>query len=100
MTSKKRKTTELKKMDAEENLSIDKEYVEIGYISFRFPITRDEAEMVVNKPKGIVARKLRKFMSSILETGAKKLLESKKGEDVVECSLAKTEEKEQENKDE
>lgn len=64
-----------------------KEVIEVGYISFRFPITRDEAEAIVNKPKSQVARKLKTYVRKILEAGAKKMLESKPEEDVKECNI-------------
>lgn len=64
-----------------------KEVIEVGYISFRFPITRDEAESIVNKPKSQVARKLKTYMRKVLEAGAKKMLESKPEEEVKSCKV-------------
>lgn len=64
-----------------------KEIIEVGYISFRFPITRNEAEAIVNKPKSQVARKLKTYMRKVLEAGAKKMLESKPEEEVKNCKV-------------
>lgn len=73
--------------EQKENLEIEKEVIEVGYISFRFPITRDEADAIVNKPKSQVARKLKTYMRKVLEAGAKKMLETKPEEDVKECNI-------------
>ena len=70
-----------------EEEKIEHEKIEIGRISFAFPITRDEADAVVNHPKGVVARKLRKYMCSILKAGAKQMLESKPDENVNNCKI-------------
>lgn len=64
-----------------------KEVIEVGYISFRFPITRDEAEAIVNKPKSQVARKLKTYMRKVLEAGAKKMLETKPDKEVKNCKV-------------
>lgn len=64
-----------------------KEIIEVGYISFRFPITRDEAEAIVNKPKSQVARKLKTYMRKVLEAGAKKMLETNPEEEVNNCKV-------------
>lgn len=69
------------------NDNIEHKTIEVGRISFGFTITRDEADAVINKPKGTVARKLRKYMISILKTGCKKMLETKPDENVNNCKL-------------
>lgn len=69
------------------NNNIEHKTIEVGRINFGFTITRDEADAVINKPKGTVARKLRKYMISILKTGCKKMLETKPDEDVKNCKL-------------
>lgn len=74
-------------MSEEEKQEIKEEQVEIGRISFTFTITRDEADAVINKPKGVIARKLRKYMISILKAGCKKMLESKPEEEVKNCKV-------------
>ena len=63
------------------------EKIEIGRINFAFSITRDEAKEVINNPKGVISRKLRKYMISILRTGCKKMLETKPDEIVNNCEL-------------
>lgn len=82
MTKKKETKVEQKELGEE------KESMEVGRISFAFPITRDEADAVINRPKSLVARKLKKFMVSILKAGAKKMLESKTDENVTNCKLS------------
>lgn len=68
-------------------LGEEKQSMEVGRISFAFNITRDEAEAVVHRSKSLVARKLRKYMLSILKAGAEKMLASKKDEEVKNCKL-------------
>lgn len=70
-----------------DELEIKEEKIEVAKINFGFAITRDEADAVINKPKGTVARKLRKYMISILKAGCKKMLESKPDEDVKNCEV-------------
>lgn len=74
-------------MSEEKQNNIEEKQIEIGRISFGFTITRDEADAVINKPKGTIARKLRKYMISILKAGCKKMLESKPEENVTECNV-------------
>lgn len=74
-------------MSEEEKQIEEGTQMEIGRISFAFTITRDEADAVINKPKGIVARKLRKYMISVLKAGCKKMLESKPDEEVKNCKV-------------
>lgn len=61
--------------------------MEIGRVSFAFNLTRDEADKIINHPKHPVAKKLRRYMKSILEAAAKKMLESKPEEIVKDCKL-------------
>lgn len=68
-------------------LGEEKQSMEIGRISFAFNITRDEAKAVLDKPKSLVARKLKKFMIAILKAGAEKMLASKEDEEVKNCKL-------------
>lgn len=74
-------------MSEEKQDNIEEKQIEIGRINFGFTITRDEADAVINKPKGTIARKLRKYMISILKAGCKKMLESKPEENVTECNV-------------
>lgn len=73
--------------EQEQDLIIEKEVIEVGYISFKFPITRDEANAIVNKPKSQVARKLKTYIRRVLEAGAKKMLETTPEENVSKCNI-------------
>lgn len=70
-----------------DELEIKEKTIEVGRISFGFTITRDEADAVINKPKGTIARKLRKYMISILKAGCKKMLETNPEENVNNCEV-------------
>lgn len=71
----------------EEDLQIKEEKIEVGFIHFKFPITRDEANAVINQKGSIVARKMKKYVNSLLEAGCKKFLESNPDEDVKNCKI-------------
>lgn len=71
----------------EKDMKVKKEQMEIGTISFKFSLTRQEADEVINNPKGSISRKLRKYMIGILKAGSKKFLETKANEDVKNCKL-------------
>ena len=71
----------------EEDLQIKEEKIEVGFIHFKFPITRDEANAVINQKRSIVARKMKKYVNSLLEAGCKKFLESNPDEDVKNCKI-------------
>lgn len=71
----------------EEDLQIKEEKIEVGFIHFKFPITRDEANAVINQKRSIVARKMKKYINSLLEAGCKKFLESNPDEDVKNCKI-------------
>lgn len=70
-----------------DELEMKEESIEIARINFSFAITRDEANAVMNKPKGSIARKLRKYMISILKAGCKKMLETDPEENVNNCEV-------------
>lgn len=76
-------------MDEKENkeLEIEKTEIEIGSVNFTFTITRDEAEMVIKKPRSQVARNLKKYMVSILTTACQKFIDTPKEETVKNCKL-------------
>ena len=80
-------TKKIQEETKEKELGEEKESLEVGRLSFAFPITRDEADAVINKPKSLVARKLKKYMYSILKAGAKKMLETSTDEEVKNCKL-------------
>ena len=71
----------------EEDLQIKEEKIEVGFIHFKFPITRDEANAVINQKGSIVARKMKKYVNSLLQAGCKKFLESSPNEDVKNCKI-------------
>ena len=71
----------------EEDLQIKEEKIEVGFIHFKFPITRDEANAVINQKGSIIARKMKKYVNSLLQAGCKKFLESNPDEDVKNCKI-------------
>ena len=71
----------------EEDLQIKEEKIEVGFIHFKFPVTRDEADAVINKKGSIVARKLKRYVNSLLCAGCKKFLESNPDKDVKNCKI-------------
>ena len=82
-----RKTKKTKVEDVQKELGEEKESLEVGYISFGFGITRDEADKVVNDPKHPVAKKLNRYMRKILQAGARKMLESDPNKNVNNCNV-------------
>lgn len=88
MTKKASKKEEKKKNKVkEEDLQIKEEKIEVGFIHFKFPITRDEANAVINQKGSVVARKMKKYVNSLLQAGCKKFLESSPDEDVKNCKI-------------
>lgn len=87
MTKKKISKEETNNKVKEEDLQIKEEKIEVGFIHFKFPITRDEANAVINQKGSIVARKMKKYVNSLLEAGCKKFLESNPDEDVKNCKI-------------
>ena len=85
--TKKLKKEEKKNKVKEEDLQIKEEKIEVGFIHFKFPITRDEANAVINQKGSIVARKMKKYVNSLLQAGCKKFLESSPDEDVKNCKI-------------
>lgn len=73
--------------EIEKGKQIEEKEMEIAKVSFSFTFTRDEAEAYIKKPKGQIARKMRKYMCSIFEAAAKKMLETKPEENVTNCEL-------------
>lgn len=70
-----------------DDLTIKEEQLEVAKVSFSFTFTRDEAEAYIKKPKGQIARNIRKYMCKIFEVAAQKMLESKPEEIVKECNI-------------
>ena len=88
MTKTKTSKKETKKNEVkEEDLQIKEEKIEVGFIHFKFPITRDEANAVINQKGSIVARKMKKYVNSLLQAGCRKFLESNPEEDVKNCKI-------------
>lgn len=77
----------LNQENLEEDLQIKEDKIEVGFIHFKFPVTRDEADAVINKKGSIVARKLKRYVNSLLCVGCKKFLESNPDEDVKNCKI-------------
>lgn len=75
------------KKTEEQDLTIEEEKIEVGFIHFKFPVTRDEADAVINKKGSVVARKMKKYVNALLEAGCKKFLESNPDEDVKNCKI-------------
>lgn len=82
-----KKETKKKNKVKEEDLQIKEEKIEVGFIHFKFPITRDEANAVINQKGSIVARKMKKYVNALLQAGCKKFLESNPDEDVKNCKI-------------
>lgn len=81
------KKTSKKKKTQEEDLQIKEEKIEVGFIHFKFPVTRDEANAVINQKGSVVARKMKKYVNALLQAGCKKFLESSPDEDVKNCKI-------------
>lgn len=82
-----KKTSKKKKTHQEEDLQIKEEKIEVGFIHFKFPVTRDEANAVINQKSSVVARKMKKYVNALLQAGCKKFLESNPDEDVKNCKI-------------
>lgn len=80
MTKKKNK--EVAKPTEEQDLTMTESKMVIGKVTFTFSLTEDEANAVLYKPKGQIARNLRKYMNGILQEAAKRF---KDNSDVKEC---------------
>lgn len=72
-------------MDKEKQ--IEEESMEIAKVSFSFTFTRDEAEAYIKKPKGQIARNIKKYMCKIFQVAAEKMLATDKAENIKNCKL-------------
>lgn len=81
------KKTSKKKKIKEEDLQIKEEKIEVGFIHFKFPVTRDEANAVINQKGSVVARKMKRYVNSLLEAGCIKFLNTNPDEDVKNCKI-------------
>lgn len=82
-----KKTSKKKKTHQEEDLQIKEEKIEVGFIHFKFPVTRDEANAVINQKGSVVARKMKKYVNALLEAGCIKFLNTNPDEDVKNCKI-------------
>lgn len=78
---KRKKEIEIKEIDNPKEL-------EIAKITFTFGMSKDEADAILNKPKGQIARNMRKYMNSLIEHAARKFFEptEEKEEIVTDCN--------------
>lgn len=76
-----------KKTKIEPDKKVEEEKLEIAKVTFSFTFTRDEAEHYINKPKSQITRNLKKYMCSIFEAAAKKMLETSPDEIVKNCKV-------------
>lgn len=60
----------------QQDVLMDKKEITVGSFSVKMTITEDEAQEVLNNPRGQVARKLKHYMYSILKEASKKMLQS------------------------
>ncbi len=72
----------------EKNKKIDDTSMEIAKVNFSFTFTRDEAEAYIKKPKGQIARNIRKYMCRIFEVAAEKMLATDPKENIKNCKLS------------
>lgn len=72
-------------MDKEKQ--IDESSMEIAKVNFSFTFTRDEAEAYIKKPKGQIARNIKKYMCRIFEVAAEKMLATDPKENIKNCKL-------------
>ena len=57
--------------------------LEIAKITFTFGMSKDEAYAILNKPKGQIARNMRKYMNSLVEHAAKKFFEPTEAQEEI-----------------
>lgn len=81
--SKKKENKSVVKTD----IPMQEKSMEVAKVNFSFMFTRDEADKFINHPNSQVARNMRKYMCSIFEVAAKKMLEVKPDEIVKNCKL-------------
>lgn len=72
MTKKKRKNKDKDLVIPEGTV------IEYANVSFKFTLTKDEAKEVLTKPNGSIARKLRKYMYSILKEASSRFFKEEK----------------------
>jgi len=72
MTKKKRKNKDKDLVIPEGTV------IEYANVSFKFTLTKDEAKEVLTKPNGSIARKLRRYMYSILKEASSRFFKEEK----------------------
>lgn len=90
MGKKKKQTIEEAANEAckhQDDEQIKEQSMEIAKVNFSFTFTRDEAEAYIKKPKGQIARNIRKYMCRIFEVAAEKMLATDKAENIKNCKL-------------
>lgn len=72
--TKKKQPKDIKKQETiiETDVPMEESKMVIGKVTFTFSLTEDEANAVLYKPKGQIARNLRKYMNGILQEAAKR----------------------------
>ena len=82
--TKKKQPKDIKKQETiiETDKPMEESKMIIGKVTFTFSLTEDEANAVLYKPKGQIARNLRKYMNGILQEAAKRF---KEDSNVKEC---------------
>lgn len=77
----------LNQENSEVDLQIKEKKIEVGFIHFKFPITRDEANAVINQKGSIVARKMKRYVNALLQAGCIKFLNTNPNKDVKNCKI-------------
>lgn len=75
------------KKDNKKKETQDNTGLEVAKVSFSFMFTRDEAEAYIKRPRSQMARNLKKYMCSIFEAAAKKMLSTSPEEIVKGCKV-------------
>ena len=82
--TKKKQPKDIEKTTAiiDADVPMEESKMVIDKVTFTFSLTEDEANAVLYKPKGQIARNLRKYMNGILQEAAKRF---KEDSNVKEC---------------
>lgn len=71
--------------EKEQDLTMTEDKITMGKVTFSFSLTSDEAEAVLKKPRGQIARNLRKYMNSILVEACKRFDDNYNNKIVTDC---------------
>lgn len=80
--AKKKQKEEAQK---EQDLTMTEDKVTMGKVTFSFTLTSDEADAVLKRPKGQIARNLRKYMNAILVEACKRFDDNYNNKIVTDC---------------